>query len=119
MYAATFRSLSIRSLITELLQVLIHEDRSETELQWITSSASEVPYGAIVAGYKADGKPLYVAQVLDRITRDWYAGNYDPDKHCAECLIYVGGYTETIVCGDDWKIPIVKYGKLKTLCWAM
>ena len=66
LYAPALRSLPIRTLITTLLQVLIHEDRSETELQWITSSAPDVPYGAIVAGHKADGKPLYVAKVKIR-----------------------------------------------------
>ena len=82
-------------------------------MQWIISSPSYVPCGAIVAGYKADGKPLYVAQIYDhdQSVRGWYPGNYDPDKHCAEYLIYIDGWNETIGCGNDWKTLVVEYGK--------
>ena len=77
------------------------------------SSPSYVPFGAIVAGYKTDGKPLYVAQIYDQSEGGWYAGNYDPDKQCAEYLIYLNGRDETIGCGDDWKMLVVEYGKSK------
>ena len=92
-----------------LQQILIQNDQPETELLWITSGLSEIPFAAIVASHKADNRPLYVAQI-QYSGSDWRAGSYDPDKQCAEYLIYYDGSFK-IKCGDVWKLLIVKYGK--------
>ena len=93
-------------------QILILDDEPETELLWVTSGWSQVPYGAIIAGYKADGGPLYAAAIYDgEYYDDWWAGNYDPAKHCAEYMLYPNGGSSTIaLCGDVWTIPVAKYG---------
>ena len=83
------------------------------ELLWITSNWSRVHYGALVAGHKADGGPLYVAQVYEDVYDIWLAGNYDPGKRCAEYLIFRGGRNCTISCGEIWKLLVVKYGMPK------
>ena len=82
------------------------------ELLWVTSNWSQVPYGALVAGQKADGGPLYVAQVYTDLYDIWLAGNYDPGKRCAEYLFFLGGRNSTISCGEVWKLLIAKYGML-------
>ena len=91
-------------------QVLIHGDQPETELLWITSTWSQVPFAAIVAGHKSDNRPLYMAKIHHR-EDDWRAGNYDPDKHCAEYVSCVAGSCAD-KCGAVWKLFVAKYGKV-------
>ena len=78
----------------------------------MSSNWSQIPYGAIVAGHKPDGGPLYVAQIL-RGGR-WWAGNYDPDKPCAEYIIFYGPFP-VICCDEVWKLLVVKYGRFKKI----
>ena len=104
-----------KELIHELShQILIHDEQAETELLWVPSNWSRIPYGAIVAGHKPDGGPLYVAQI-HRYDR-WWAGNYDPDKPCAEYLLFYGP-SPVIFCDEVWKLLVVKYGRFKKM-WA-
>ena len=92
-------------------QVLVLEDQPATELHWVSSNWSQIPYGAVVTGHKTGGVPLYVAQIYEESNfKNWYAGNYDPDKHCAEYLLYVRGVDPTILCGAIWKLLVIKYG---------
>ena len=89
-------------------QILVYEDSLETELLWVTSDQFSVPYGAVLAGHKDDDGPLSVARI-DSGSRS-YAGNYDPDKRCAEYLVYNTLYGAQIKCGFRWEIPVIIYG---------
>ena len=91
------------------LQILVYVDQAETELLWMQSSQSQIPNGAIVAGHNVNGGPLYVARIYDYSR--WFAGNYDPNKRCAEYLVHFSSdNTHTIRCLDIWEILVAKYG---------
>ena len=83
-------------------QVLIYTDREDTELLWIPSSPFNIPDGAVLAGQKANGDPLYLAMVLTPSGKTWRPGNYDPQKNCAEYGT-VMGYR----CNSPWKIAVL------------
>ena len=89
-------------------QILVHEDRMDTKLVWVNSVGSQVPYGAMIAGYKSDDGPLYVAEIFNAQNRA-FAGNYDPDKECAEYQVSSNN-DAGIRCDDRWNILVVKYG---------
>ena len=59
-------------------QVLVYDDIPETELIWATSEPGKVTDGAVVAGQRSNGDPLYVAKANGE------AGHYDPNKTCVE-----------------------------------
>ena len=86
-----------------LPQVLIYKETEDTELMWIPSGPHNVPVGAVVAGHKGNGDPLYLAEIWNNDS-DSRAGNYDPHKHCAE---YGGG--QSYKCSVTWRVAVLNY----------
>ena len=88
--------------MTFILQVLIYAETEVAEFLWVPSSPSNIPVGAVEAGHKSNGDPLYLATVLNR-NGHWRAGNYDPIKQCAEY-----GSSVAYRCKGSWKVGVFK-----------